>query len=69
MLLNKPQDYTPMVLDTFEKMETHSCHALDVALADTQDNQEVADAFKRRFEKICKDIVMYHTQLSFYRCA
>ena len=65
LLLNQPQDYTPTVLDTFEKIEIHSCHTLYVALADTRDNQEVADAFKRRFEEICQDIVMCHKQLSF----
>ena len=47
LLLNKPQDYTPMVLDTFEKMDIHSCHALHVALTDTQDNQALAYVFKR----------------------
>ena len=69
MLLDKPQEYTRTVLDTFGKMGIHSCHVLYVVLADTRDNKEVAEAFKKRFKETCQDIVMCREQLSSYRCA
>ena len=38
MLLNKPEDYTPMVVDTFGRIEINSYRALYVALSNTRDN-------------------------------
>ena len=35
LLLNKPHNYTPTVLNTFEEIETNSCNAFYVALVDT----------------------------------
>ena len=67
MLLNKHQDYTPTVLDTFGKMRIHSYHVLYVALSDTRDNKEVAEALRSDLKK--QVMISFCEQLSFYRYA
>ena len=47
LLLNKANDFTPLLLHTFWKIEIHSYRQLYKALRDTQDNQALAVAFKR----------------------
>ena len=47
LLLNKDDNFTPLVLRTFGRTETHSCRQLYEALGDTRDNRTLAAAFKR----------------------
>ena len=69
LLLNKTEDYTQMVVDTFGRIEINSCHVLCVSLVNTQDNRALAPAFKRRFEETSRGLILCHKQLSFFRCS
>ena len=68
LLLNKPEDYTPLVMHMFGKMEIHSYWQLYEAMADTWDNRVLAAAFKRQFEEASVGLILYHKQSSFFRC-
>ena len=69
LLLDKPNDFTPLVLHTFRRMEIHSCLQLYEAMRDTQDNQELASAFKTQFEEASGGLILCHKQASYFRCA
>ena len=69
ILLNKPEDYTLMVVNTFRRIRIHSCHTLYEALVDIWDNQVLATTLTRRFKEVIGGLVLCHKQLSFFRCA
>ena len=68
LLLNKSEDYAPMVVDTFGRIVIYSCRALYEALADTQDNWILATAFTRLFKEASRSLIPCQKQLSFSRC-
>ena len=69
LLLNKPEGYTPTVIDTFGRIGICSCHALYLVLADTCDNWDQAARFTTWFEGASDGLILCHKQLSFFRYA
>ena len=71
LLLDKPDGYTQLVIDTIGRIGIRCCHALYLALADTRDNWDRAAAFTRRFEGLSHGLISvtndYHTS-DVHRC-
>ena len=68
LLLDKPCDLTPLILHTLVRMDIHSCCQLYQALRATQDNQELARAFKTEFEEASGVLVLCDKQSFYFRC-
>ena len=68
LLLDKPYDFTPLILHTFGRMEIHSYRQLYCAMRCTRDNHELALNFKTQFQKVSGGLILCHEQATYFRC-
>ena len=67
-LVNKPHDFTPLILHIFGRIEIHSCLQLYCAMRYTRDDRELALAIKTQLEEASGGLILCHKQASYFRC-
>ena len=68
-LLTKEESYTELVLESFVKMDIKSNHDLNIALNNTRDSPQLAEAFMERFKEVSGGLQLSHKEGSFFKCA
>ena len=58
--------YADLVMDTFVKMDIKSSHDLNVALNETRDSPQLAEAFIERFKDVSGSLRLPHKEGFFF---